>query len=1379
MVARTLDFQGKARMALVHPGLADVVGKWRLCDRLGEGATAVVWRAEHVATGVAAALKLASGGTLLREAEIVGRLGRRWGPTLLDRGVAPDGRTYLVSAWTDGAPVSPTAIPEADRERVAAMVAHGVGRGLAELHEASIRHGDVKPANVLLRAGVPLRDAADDRRATLIDLGFATDSATADLHGLTIRYAPPETSAHVDSGPAGDRWSLGILLGEILDPSVAASDDPRAGIASWSQRGEVARWVEALVALSPGARPSASWLATRAARWLSLARDEGEEASAREAQVRRAYLGVRRRDVQAAGELSAAITGPTRQWLEDAIVCTGKLERRSGAEPIEPLGAIDKSRWLTALVGTSAAGWTLDHLDESTLAARLVALARDAAPEAWTRRDVLEGGAPSAWEAGEGDERVARLVAELSRAVPNLAAVATAEDDVAAGRAPRALTIALVEALVRIGDVGRAWASVVTLDDVDALPLRAEVARRRGDRDGAKAAATRAKEEAREPGRSRARATLARLAWDAGELEAAERELTGALGAAAAEGRALVSYARGTYDVGLRALDGADTSDGEGRIEAARGMLEHARGDSVASARAFARAVAAAARSGAVVDEATYLTSEAAASVDSGDVSRAIAAASRAALLWERLGQQANAARAWLARAAALAAVGAQHDADEAATEARERALGAGDRRAAAFARWALVETRAPGDPVAVSEVLGADEELRPLASDEDAVRASARVLVWAANEIDDVRIIEIDRIVDRVSATARWEWWGARARAASAGRGADDGARVLGAVAALVDVPAPIGSRGPALAAAGRLAADRGDGDAARRFEVARRAAANALRDATAPAYRATLATVSWARDEAGDADDSALAPGQIAQLESITRALGSRDRLRPLLDQVLDTMVLWTGVERGMLLLRAPDGRLVPRAARNLARHDLVGEQLALSQGIARRAVETGEPVVAIDALATHGALHASVHALKLRSVLAVPLVARGETLGVVYLDDRMRSGAFGARELAWVRLVASQAAMAIADARDKVLLKRAARRAERARRDLEAALGAREVELGVVRGELGAALGERGTRHKYDAIIGESPGVRTLLRLIDRVAATEILCLISGESGTGKELVARAIHENGPRAQRPFVGENCASVPETLLESTLFGHVRGAFTGASSTRAGLFDVADGGTLFLDEIGEMSLGMQSKLLRVLQDGEVRAVGGERTRRVDVRVLGATHRDLSAMVAAGTFREDLYYRLNVLTIPVPALRERADDIPELVAHFLDKHAPGRAPKVTRAAMERLAAYPWPGNIRQLENEMRRAIVLADGRIDVPELSADVARGGPSAARGAGLDLRARVDALEVELVTEALEKTRGNQTRAAELLGMSRFGLQKMMKRLGVRSPD
>jgi transcriptional regulator with PAS, ATPase and Fis domain len=289
---------------------------------------------------------------------------------------------------------------------------------------------------------------------------------------------------------------------------------------------------------------------------------------------------------------------------------------------------------------------------------------------------------------------------------------------------------------------------------------------------------------------------------------------------------------------------------------------------------------------------------------------------------------------------------------------------------------------------------------------------------------------------------------------------------------------------------------------------------------------------------------------------------------------------------------------------------------------------------------------------------------------------------------------------------------------------------------------------------------------------------VTASDVPVLIVGESGTGKELVARAMHANGPRARRAFVSENCASVPETLLESTLFGHVRGAFTGASATRAGLFDVADGGTLFLDEIGEMSLGMQSKLLRVLQDGEVRAVGSERARKVDVRVIGATHRDLAAMVAAGTFRQDMLYRLDVVTLRVPALRERPEDIPLLVEAFVKKHAPERKVKVTRAAMSKLTSFPWPGNVRQLENEVRRALVMSDGIIDAGELSADVVRGAPGGARGTGLDLRTRVDALETELVNEALQKTRGNQTRAAQMLGLSRFGLQKMMKRLGIKTP-
>ena len=241
------------------------------------------------------------------------------------------------------------------------------------------------------------------------------------------------------------------------------------------------------------------------------------------------------------------------------------------------------------------------------------------------------------------------------------------------------------------------------------------------------------------------------------------------------------------------------------------------------------------------------------------------------------------------------------------------------------------------------------------------------------------------------------------------------------------------------------------------------------------------------------------------------------------------------------------------------------------------------------------------------------------------------------------------------------------------------------------------------------------------------------------------------------------------------EGLLESALFGHVRGAFTGADRPRAGLFDVADGGTLFLDEIGEMSLAMQAKLLRVLEDGLVRPVGGERTRKVDVRIVTATHRDLAAMVKARTFREDLLYRLAIITVAIPPLRERRPDVPLLIDHFVKKHAGSAPVRFTKAALDRLAEHAWPGNVRQLENEIRRAIVLSDGTIELGHLSPEVAGEGPAQARDLGLDVRARIDALEADLVREAMRRTGGNQTHAARLLGLSRFGLQKMIKRLAL----
>jgi transcriptional regulator with GAF, ATPase, and Fis domain len=1358
---------------------------WHKVERIGEGATSVVWRAEQPGGAQVVALKLAKGDAvareaIAREAMLLARVRRRWGPALVDAGPG-----FLAVEWTSGAAIDPRQV-KGKREELAAIVAHAVGRALEELHAAGVRHGDVKPENVVGGPHVPKRDAAVDRGATLIDLGLAADVASAPRGG-TPRYAAPEVREGGEVGPASDMWSLGVLIAELLDRRIAAAADPVADIASWSAgSSEPGRWVEALLSRSPGGRPSAGWVAARAAHWLGLSHDEDEATQERVDRVRRTYLAARAHDVRAGASVPRNLGEPAGGWLKESLRWAAKLGGSTptdGPRELGPMSAIRRAQWLVSLVGPSAAAWALRESDasESELVARAVALAKDRDPRAWTLDDLL--GRPSrrdAWAAGEGDDGLVRLVRELSRPKPAPEAIGHAEDALASKPGQTALALSLATSLVRSGETGRAWAALSGVNGHEPDALRAEIARRRGDGAAAAAAAARAIASADATTASAARAVLARVAWDNGDLEAAERHVAGAAGPAVEEVRALVAWRRGAYEQGLRDLERALAepleADALARLEAARGLLEMARGASETAQRSFGRAVEQATRAGAMLEEATYLTSQAAAATDVGDMATALDGSTRAALLWERLDRPARAARAWLARAGSLATIGVAHAADEAAEEAIARATASGDAQAAAYARWARVETRPPGDDDARRWAIEADEALR--GAPEDSARSAARLLVWAPDAIDDARIAATDDAAPKLPAPARWEWWGARAAAMVAGRKTARDPAVLASLAALVDVPAPLSSRGPALDAGVRLATERGDGDLARRFETARQNAARLLREGTPAEHRAALASVAWARISAVDAPDVTFAPAQVAQLESIVRALSGRDRLRPLLEQVLDTMVLWTGVERGLLLLRAPDGRLAPRAARNLARRDLSGEQLVLSQTIARRAVEEGDAVVATDAFSTLGDVHASVHSLKLRSVLAVPLVARGETLGVVYLDDRVRKGAFGPRELAWVRVVASQAAMAIADARDAVLLRRAARHAQRARARVETMLAERDAELDVTRTQLELARDGRETRYAYDEIAGSSEPMRELLRLVDRVTASDVPVLVVGESGTGKELVARAMHANGPRARRAFVSENCASVPETLLESTLFGHVRGAFTGASATRAGLFDVADGGTLFLDEIGEMSLGMQSKLLRVLQDGEVRAVGSERARKVDVRVIGATHRDLAAMVAAGTFRQDLLYRLDVVTLRVPPLRERPEDIPLLVEHFVKKHASDRKVKVTRAAMAKLASFPWPGNVRQLENEVRRALVMSDGVIDVSELSADVVRGATGAARGTGLDLRTRVDALETELVNEALQKTRGNQTRAAQMLGLSRFGLQKMMKRLGIKSP-
>jgi two-component system, NtrC family, response regulator PilR len=319
----------------------------------------------------------------------------------------------------------------------------------------------------------------------------------------------------------------------------------------------------------------------------------------------------------------------------------------------------------------------------------------------------------------------------------------------------------------------------------------------------------------------------------------------------------------------------------------------------------------------------------------------------------------------------------------------------------------------------------------------------------------------------------------------------------------------------------------------------------------------------------------------------------------------------------------------------------------------------------------------------------------------------------------------------------------------------------------------------------RGRLDQIIGRSQRMQAVYQMIDTVAQVQSTVLITGESGTGKELVARAIHNLSPRAAKPFVSINCGAFTETLLESELFGYVRGAFTGASANRKGLFEAAHQGTIFLDEIGEMSPAMQVKLLRVLQERKVRPVGAHEEVEADARVIAATNRDLKSMVAAGTFREDLFYRVSVIPIELPPLRERSEDIPDLVRHFVEKFCAqtGRALGVTPKALELLERYHWPGNVRELEHTVERAVALERSDSIQPErLPEHVTHYNPArvaesfALPDEGLDLSAHLEQLEKTYLLEALRRTGGNQTKAAELLRLSVRSLRHLLDKHGIR---
>jgi Nif-specific regulatory protein len=487
------------------------------------------------------------------------------------------------------------------------------------------------------------------------------------------------------------------------------------------------------------------------------------------------------------------------------------------------------------------------------------------------------------------------------------------------------------------------------------------------------------------------------------------------------------------------------------------------------------------------------------------------------------------------------------------------------------------------------------------------------------------------------------------------------------------------------------------------------------------------------------------------IEHLKEISFWVNSVQDPDQLIERIVATAARMMGARASSLLLVDPNSRrLYFKVATGEKGTDVKRFQVEMGEGIAGHVACTGEPLLIPDVTRDprwQPRISASV-GFDTRSIACAPLKLDGEVIGVLEIIDKADGGAIGYEDMPLLAVFAEVAAVAITNAR----------RIDRDRksiRDLQA-----EMDL------------------RYE-IVGESPAIRQCIADAFKVANAKTSTLVVGESGTGKELLARLIHRAGPRRDAPMVVLNCAALPEALLEDELFGHEKGAFTGAVSRKIGKFELADGGTLFLDEIGEMSPTMQAKLLRILQEGVFYRLGGNDSIPVDVRALAATHRDIDREVAEGRFREDLYYRLNVVQIRMPALRERMEDIPLLAEHFLTIFRKERGiarMRFSKEALDRMQAYDWPGNVREMKNAIERAVVMGNP----PEILAEdlPAFARPTNLLGGcvGSSFKEAVDAFKRDFLALNLKHTGGNRSRAARTLGIQRTYLSRLLAKYGLQ---
>jgi transcriptional regulator with GAF, ATPase, and Fis domain len=477
-------------------------------------------------------------------------------------------------------------------------------------------------------------------------------------------------------------------------------------------------------------------------------------------------------------------------------------------------------------------------------------------------------------------------------------------------------------------------------------------------------------------------------------------------------------------------------------------------------------------------------------------------------------------------------------------------------------------------------------------------------------------------------------------------------------------------------------------------------------------------------------DRDDDAGELSGLRKLHEFSQRLMEIKDVSELLKALMDAVIEVTHADKGFLLLVRDEGPEIA-VARNLRQQDIPPSVRHLSDSIVSKVIAQRRPVIVSDAL--HDAEFQgseSVMNLKLCSVMCAPLIVQGQLLGLLYVGNDNVVNLFEERSLDVLTIFAAQASLI-----------------------LQSALALDQLKSDRDR------LQEKLDHKRFGDIVGSCPGLVEIFKRVEKVATTDISVLITGETGTGKELIAREIHARSPRKTGPFVVVNCGAIPENLMESELFGHVRGAFTGAVATRLGKFQQADSGTLFLDEIGEMSVGLQVKLLRALQERVVVKVGDSKQERCDIRVVAATHRNLDERIKTGEFREDLYYRLNVVNLHLPPLRERGDDVLVIAKFLLGKYGSEYGAKVkgfTPNALIAMRKYSWPGNVRQLENRIKKALVLCDRSLIGPE-DLDLF---PEALEPIMALTQARED-FQRRYILEVLERNNGNRTKTARDLGV------------------